>query len=65
MLNAMTAAPAFVRNRRLDILAANRLGQALYSELYVDPARPANTARFIFLDAQRAADFTRSWAIST
>jgi transcriptional regulator with XRE-family HTH domain len=57
ILDAMTGAPAFVRNRRLDILAANQLGYALYSELYVDPTRPANTARFVFLDSQRAADF--------
>ncbi len=61
MLDAMTAAPAFVRNRRLDILAANRLGYALYSELYVDPTRPANTARFVFLDPQRAANFFVDW----
>ena len=31
MLDAMTGAPAFVRNGRMDILAANRLGLALYS----------------------------------
>ena len=31
MLDAMSAVPAFVRNGRLDILGANRLGRALYS----------------------------------
>src|SRR6266487_2559464 len=31
ILDAMTAAPAFVRNGRMDILAANRLGYAFYS----------------------------------
>ena len=32
MLDAMAGVPAFVRNGRLDILGANRLGRALYSE---------------------------------
>lgn len=60
MLDAMTGAPAVVRNDRLDILATNRLGQALYSELYRDPVRPANHARFAFLDS-RAKDFWVDW----
>ena len=60
MLDAMTAAPAFVRNGRLDILAANQLGFALYSEMYVGPHRPANTARFVFLDP-RAPSFYLDW----
>ncbi len=33
-LDAITGAAAFVSNDRLDILAANQLGRALYSELY-------------------------------
>jgi transcriptional regulator with XRE-family HTH domain len=49
-LDAITGAAAFVSNDRLDILAANQLGRALYSELYDAPARPVNTARFVFLD---------------
>ena len=60
LLDAMTGAPAFVRNGRMDILAANRLGLALYSELYVDPRRPVNTARFVFLDP-RAPGFYLDW----
>jgi transcriptional regulator with XRE-family HTH domain len=60
ILDAMTAAPAFVRNGRGDILATNQLGYALYSELYKHPARPVNTARFVFLDP-RAADFFVDW----
>jgi transcriptional regulator with XRE-family HTH domain len=60
MLDAMTAAPAVVRNGRLDILATNALGRALYSELYRDPVRPANHARFAFLDP-RARDFWIDW----
>lgn len=49
LLDAMTEAPAFVRNGRLDILATNRLGKALYWPLFQDPARPVNMARFQFL----------------
>jgi transcriptional regulator with XRE-family HTH domain len=61
ILDAMTGAPAYVRNGRRDILAANRLGYALYSELYLDPARPVNVARFIFLNP-RARTFFLDWA---
>jgi transcriptional regulator with XRE-family HTH domain len=60
ILDAMTDAPALVQNGRLDILAANRLGRALYSELYLDPTRPVNHARFTFLDP-RAHDFYADW----
>jgi transcriptional regulator with XRE-family HTH domain len=60
ILDAMTDAPALVQNGRLDILAANRLGQALYSELYLDSTRPVNHARFTFLDP-RAHDFYPDW----
>jgi len=60
ILNAMTGVPAYVRNGRRDILAANRLGQALYSEMYIDPARPVNIARFVFLNS-RARTFFLDW----
>jgi transcriptional regulator with XRE-family HTH domain len=59
ILDAMDA-PADVRNGRRDILAANRLGYALYSELYLDPVRPANVARFVFL-SPRAREFFPDW----
>jgi transcriptional regulator with XRE-family HTH domain len=52
ILDAMDV-PAEVRNGRGDILAANRLGSALYSEVFVDPVRPANVARFVFLSPRR------------
>ena len=52
ILDVITDAPAYVRNARRDILAANRLGYALYSEMYRDPARPVNVARFVFLNPQ-------------
>jgi transcriptional regulator with XRE-family HTH domain len=60
ILDAMTSAPAYVRNGRRDILAANRLGYALYSEMFVDPVRPANLARFVFL-SPRSGDFFIDW----
>src|SRR5207248_10306591 len=61
VLDAMTGAPAFVRNGRLDILGANRLGYALYS-VYASPGGPSNTARFVFLDP-RARDFYSDWGL--
>ena len=60
ILDAMSGAPADVRNGRRDILAANRLGYALYSELFIDPVRPANVARFVFL-SPRAREFFVDW----
>jgi transcriptional regulator with XRE-family HTH domain len=60
ILDGMTAMPAVVLNARLDLLAANRLGHALYSPVYADPARPVNMARFTFLDPQ-APVFFSNW----
>ena len=60
MLDAITGAAAYVSNERLDMLAANELGRALFSGLYTSPARPANHARFVFLD-QRAETFYADW----
>jgi transcriptional regulator with XRE-family HTH domain len=59
-LDAITGAAAYVSNERLDMLAANELGRALFSELYASPARPANHARFVFLDP-RAESFYPDW----
>jgi transcriptional regulator with XRE-family HTH domain len=50
LLDAMTGVAAFVRNDRLDILAVNALGRALYSDLLTGATLPANTARWVFLD---------------
>jgi hypothetical protein len=60
ILDSMTGAPAFVLNGRLDVLAANQLGAALYSPIYADPTRPSNTARFVFLDPH-ATEFFRDY----
>jgi transcriptional regulator with XRE-family HTH domain len=60
LLDAITGAPAFVRNGRMDILAANRLGRALYADMFNGPRRPPNTAWFVFLDP-RAPGFYVDW----
>ena len=60
ILDSMTTTAAFVRNGRLDILAINALGRALYAPVFDDERRPANLARFNFLDP-RAKDFYPDW----
>ncbi|MFJ4407083.1 helix-turn-helix transcriptional regulator [Streptomyces sp. NPDC088910] len=55
-----TTIPAYVRDRRLDILATNRLGRALLGPVLATPGRPPNVARFMFLDPA-ATDFYRDW----
>ncbi|MFI8346969.1 helix-turn-helix transcriptional regulator [Streptomyces sp. NPDC085596] len=48
-LDAITAGPAFVRNARMDVVAANHLARAFYSDLFTGTQQP-NLARFNFLD---------------
>ncbi|MEU2364594.1 helix-turn-helix transcriptional regulator [Streptomyces noursei] len=61
VLRSMTDSPAFIRNGRLDILATNSLGRALYSPLFRAPtAQQANIARFQFLDPL-GRDFFPDW----
>ena len=60
LLDAMTMAPAYVRNGRLDVLAGNRLGRAVFAPLFESPFQPVNTARFIFLDPA-AVEFYQGW----
>ncbi|MFF2650257.1 helix-turn-helix transcriptional regulator [Streptomyces sp. NPDC058045] len=59
-LDTVTAGPAFVRNGRMDLLAANALGRAFYRDAYDMPGRPPNLARFMFLD-RRSDDFYPDW----
>ncbi len=60
VLDAVTEGPAFVRNGRLDVLAANDLARAFYRDVFDTPAQPPNIARFTFLD-DRARDFYPYW----
>lgn len=52
--------PAMVRNGRFDLLAANRLGRALYEPVFASREQPVNTARFLFLDPA-GAEFFPDW----
>jgi transcriptional regulator with XRE-family HTH domain len=55
------AAPAIVRNGRMDLLAGNQLGQAMHTALYeAEPGRPPNFARFTFL-TEAGRDFYPNW----
>lgn len=60
ILDAITDTPAWIRNGYFDVLAANRMSRALYMSMFADQRRPANTARFIFLDPA-AQDFFVDW----
>ncbi len=60
ILDAITDAPAWVRNARHDLLACNRLARALYTPVLADPRRPANNARFVYLDPA-AREFFADW----
>jgi hypothetical protein len=64
ILDAMPGTPAYLRNGRFDILAANQLGRALYAPVYDSPLfaqrGPINTARFCFLDPA-SGDFFVDW----
>ncbi|MGX1675571.1 helix-turn-helix transcriptional regulator [Streptomyces sp. NPDC055400] len=59
---AVVAGPAFVGNGRSDLLAANTLARALYSDLYAFGGATPNLARFAFL-APAARCFYRDWEL--
>lgn len=61
LLDSMTTSAAFAENGRLDALGANRLGRALYPPLFRDSPRPANWARFIFLNRE-ASEIYADWS---
>ena len=54
------ATPAYVRNARTDILAANDAAYVLYDGILDRDRLPLNVARFLFLD-QRAPQFFLDW----
>jgi transcriptional regulator with XRE-family HTH domain len=60
MLDSMTGSAAIAENGRLDALATNQLGRALYSHLFDGSGRPVNFVRFVFLDP-RAKEFFADW----
>ena len=60
VLDAITEAAADIRNERGDIVAANKLGRALYSEIHAESVQPPNVARYTFLNPG-ARDFFVDW----
>lgn len=64
LLDGMPLVPAYVRNRRLDVLGANALGQAVFSGLLQSPVAQSNErpnlARYLFLDPG-SQTFYREW----
>ena len=60
IVDALSPMPACIINGRHDVLHANDLAQALYSEAFRDTVRPVNLVRFLFLDA-RSKSFFRAW----
>ncbi|WP_336715166.1 helix-turn-helix transcriptional regulator [Arthrobacter sp. USHLN218] len=60
VIDAITTAPAWVRNDRGDVLAANELGRALYLDMMAERTTPPNSARFTFLNP-KAREFFAEW----
>jgi transcriptional regulator with XRE-family HTH domain len=60
ILAGMTGTPAYVRNSRMDVVAANSLCFALYTDILNPDTLPVNLARFMFLDP-RSQDFFVEW----
>ncbi len=61
ILEGLTDSPAIVVGRRTDVLAANRLARALYTDFDALPPRERNMARFMFLD-KAARELYVDWA---
>jgi transcriptional regulator with XRE-family HTH domain len=59
LVDAMPTVPAVVLSGRLDVLACNSLGRALFAPWY-DTDQPVNNARLVFLDP-RATSLFRDW----
>lgn len=60
MIDAMTHVPVVIQNGRLEVVATNQLGNALFAPMFDAPHRPANFARYVFLDPG-ADSFYRDW----
>lgn len=54
------AMPVWVRDRRMDFVAGNPMGRALYAPLLADPASQGNTARFVFF-SPASRNFFPDW----
>lgn len=63
-IDAMSTVPVFIQNGRLDAIATNPLGHALFATMLDEARPPANAARFVFLDP-RSQDFYTDWEANT
>lgn len=59
-IDAMSTVPVLVQNGRLDAVATNNLGHALFSEMFENARPPVNAARFLFLNTN-AQTFYPDW----
>ena len=60
LLDSMAGVAAIVQNGRLDLLAGNDLGLALFAALTDSPGQQPNLARYVFLD-RAAPEFFLDW----
>ena len=60
MLDAIVGSPAYLGNARMDILATNALGAALYAPIINSPVAGKNLARYVFLDPS-SVTYWGSW----
>ncbi|MFJ2617712.1 helix-turn-helix transcriptional regulator [Glutamicibacter sp. NPDC087344] len=60
IIDAIVDAPAWIRNDRGDVLAANSLARALYADLMAEVVQPPNNSRFTFLNP-KARQFYTNW----
>ena len=62
VLEAIPDAPAWIRNARHDLLAANTMARALYAPMIASagPGQTPNTARFVYLD-EASKTFFADW----
>lgn len=61
LIDSMVGAPAVVQNGRLDIVATNSLGRALYADVFSSGQATPNLGRYIFLD-ERSREFFLNWS---
>lgn len=61
LIEAFADLPAYIVNKRLDIVAANDLGRAVYAPMYDLYPDGVNTARFFFLHEGASRAFWEDW----
>jgi transcriptional regulator with XRE-family HTH domain len=64
VVDGLTGIPVTVSDSRMQMIATNALGRALYAPLFDTPGEVANHAKFMFLDP-RARRFWVDWEVLT